>query len=399
MLKITSRSFAAVIEELHPELREVVTIFYLVLRALDTVEDDMSIDNAIKLPILRTFDEKLETKDWTFDGNAPTEKDRCVLVEFDTILGVYHRLKPEYQKVIKRITKEMGNGMADYIENENFNSNGLLTIKDYELYCHYVAGLVGDGLTKLVVLAGFADEKLAHDETLFDHMGLFLQKTNIIRDYEEDQVDGRAFWPREIWGNYAKELGDFMKPENTEQGLYCISELVCNALDHAIYVLEYLSLVEEQTSFNFCAIPQVMAIATLELVFQNKKVLTEHVKIRKGLTVQLILESRTLEGVAHIFRRYVRKIHHKSHPADPNYLRLGITIGKIEQFLDGMYPSNIPNGITPQATEIRAQVVKRGQLDQDMKSTIEEERYKARVVSLSLLVGVAGVVYGAYRLI
>lgn len=27
-----------------------------------------------------------------------------------------------------------------------------------------------------------------------DDMGLFLQKTNIIRDYLEDLVEGRAFW-------------------------------------------------------------------------------------------------------------------------------------------------------------------------------------------------------------
>jgi farnesyl-diphosphate farnesyltransferase len=34
-------------------------------------------------------------------------------------------------------------------------------------------------------------------------MGLFLQKTNIIRDYLEDFVDGRAFWPQEVrWRGY-----------------------------------------------------------------------------------------------------------------------------------------------------------------------------------------------------
>jgi farnesyl-diphosphate farnesyltransferase len=397
-LNTTSRSFAAVIEELHPELRDAIMIFYLVLRALDTVEDDMTIDNAIKLPVLRTFDEKLETKDWTFDGNHPDEKDRCVLVEFDVVLAEYHKLKPEYQRVIKEITKKMGNGMADYIENEDFNSNGLLTIEDYDLYCYYVAGLVGDGLTQLIVIAQFGNEQLKENIQLFKGMGLFLQKTNIIRDYEEDQKDGRAFWPREIWGKYTDELRKFMLPENQEAGLNCISELVCNALDHVIDVLQYLSLVEEQTSFNFCAIPQVMAIATLELVFQNPKVLTEHIKIRKGTTVKLILQSRTLNGCALIFRQYLRKIHHKSHPSDPNYLRLGITIGKIEQFLDSMYPENIPEGITPKPTKIRDQVLKREQLDYAMAKEIEQEKFKTDVVTIGLLVGVASVVYGVYQL-
>jgi len=44
---------------------------------------------------------------------------------------------------------------------------------------------------------------------LADDMGLFLQKTNIIRDYLEDLVEGRAFWPREIWSQYGSKLADF----------------------------------------------------------------------------------------------------------------------------------------------------------------------------------------------
>ena len=150
LLNLTSRSFAAVIEELHPELRDAVMIFYLVLRALDTIEDDMTIKSSIKIPLLREFDTKLNTKNWTFDGNGPNEKDRTVLVEFDKILNVYHRLKPQYQDIIKSITFKMGNGMADYILDEEFNVNGVATIEDYNLYCHYVAGLVGEGLTNLL---------------------------------------------------------------------------------------------------------------------------------------------------------------------------------------------------------------------------------------------------------
>lgn len=30
-------------------------------------------------------------------------------------------------------------------------------------------------------------------------MGLFLQKTNIIRDYLEDILETRQFWPKDIW--------------------------------------------------------------------------------------------------------------------------------------------------------------------------------------------------------
>ncbi len=37
-------------------------------------------------------------------------------------------------------------------------------------------------------------------------MGLFLQKTNIIRDYLEDLHDGRTWWPRDVWSKYAPSL-------------------------------------------------------------------------------------------------------------------------------------------------------------------------------------------------
>jgi Squalene/phytoene synthase len=47
-------------------------------------------------------------------------------------------------------------------------------------------------------------------------MGLFLQKTNIIRDYREDLDDKRKFWPRQIWSKYADDLGDFADPKNLD---------------------------------------------------------------------------------------------------------------------------------------------------------------------------------------
>ena len=62
-------SFFAVIKELDGELCRVVCLFYLVLRGLDTIEDDMTLDVETKAQLLETFDEKLSTPGWTFDGS------------------------------------------------------------------------------------------------------------------------------------------------------------------------------------------------------------------------------------------------------------------------------------------------------------------------------------------
>ena len=65
-------------------------------------------------------------------------------------------------------------------------------------YCHYVAGLVGIGLSRLFTASGLEGEEVGRDHQLANSMGLFLQKTNIIRDYLEDVLQGREFWPKEV---------------------------------------------------------------------------------------------------------------------------------------------------------------------------------------------------------
>lgn len=375
LLKHTSRSFCAVIEELNPELRNAIMVFYLVLRALDTVEDDMSIDNKVKLPLLTDFYKKLSTKDWTFDGNSPTEKDRIVLTNFDQILTEYHKLKKEYQDVIQDITKQMGAGMAEYAKDEDFQLNGVRTVADYDKYCHYVAGLVGEGLTQLIVEAKFGDPSLKDRMELSESMGLFLQKTNIIRDYKEDLDDGRTFWPKEIWSKYADKLSDFEKPENYQAGVHCINDLVLDALGEAKDSITYLALIYDHSTFNFCAIPQVMAIATLAEVFQNEQVLKRNVKIRKGTTCQLILQSRTYEGVLAIFSKYLREIHHKLPVADPNYLELSLKLGEIEQFLEEVNPapSHLPPGAKPMQSEAYLSAQKKIKTDAALQPVLDGE--------------------------
>uniref|UniRef100_A0A673MS41 Uncharacterized protein n=1 Tax=Sinocyclocheilus rhinocerous TaxID=307959 RepID=A0A673MS41_9TELE len=64
-------------------LRHAVCIFYLVLRALDTVEDDMSIPLEKKVPLLQDFHTFLYQPEWSFAESR--EKDRQVLEDFPTV--------------------------------------------------------------------------------------------------------------------------------------------------------------------------------------------------------------------------------------------------------------------------------------------------------------------------
>merc|ERR1712179_784696 len=140
-------------------------------------------------------------------------------------------------------------------------------------------------------------------------MGLFLQKTNIIRDYLEDYVDKRAFWPQSVWEKYSEtgDLGYFTKQSDEvvrERSLQCLNELVTDALELVPDCLIYLEKLRCQEIFRFCAIPQVMAIATLEKCYANLNVFTGVVKIRKGLSCKLISKTNTLSEVHDTFHTF-----------------------------------------------------------------------------------------------
>ena len=330
LLELTSRSFAAVIQELNPELLLPVCVFYLVLRGLDTIEDDMTIDVKTKEPLLRKFHENMEKTGWNFDGSGPDEADRELLVRFDEVVEELQRVPKPYYAVIRDICDQMGNGMADYVLNAEHNANGVDTVEDYELYCHYVAGLVGDGLTRLFVESKLANPALAKRPELTESMGQFLQKTNIIRDIREDWDDGRRFWPKEIWSKHVTKFEDLFAPQNRQKALHCQSEMVLNALKHADQCLFYMAGIRDQSVFNFVAIPQSMAIATLELVFRNPAVFERNVKITKGEACQLMTQStQNLRVVCAVFRQFVRRIHQKNDPTDPSFTAINIQCGKV----------------------------------------------------------------------
>jgi len=290
----------------------------------------MTIPLETKEPMLRDFDNIIGKEGWTFNGNGPLEKDRELLVHFDCVTHEFNLLKPAYQAILKDITKQMGNGMADYANNAEHNIHGVNTITDYELYCHYVAGLVGDGLTRLFVESGLANPALLKRPELSDSMGQFLQKTNIIRDIREDFDDKRRFWPKEIWSKHVDKFDDLFEPQNLQKALNCSSEMILNAIRHADECLFYMAGIKDQSVFNFVAIPQSMAIATLELLFQNPNLFQRNVKITKGDACDLMMKSsQNLRTVCEVFKTYAQRIHKKNSPKDPNFLEISIACAKV----------------------------------------------------------------------
>ncbi|KAH9605354.1 hypothetical protein KSS87_000153 [Heliosperma pusillum] len=322
MLHKVSRSFGLVIQQLGTELRNAVCVFYLVLRALDTVEDDTSVATEVKVPILKAFHQHIYDRDWHF--SCGTKHYKVLMDEFHHVSTAFLELDRGYQEAIEDITKRMGAGMAKFICKE------VETIDDYDEYCHYVAGLVGLGLSKLFHNSGMEDPA---SDSLSNSMGLFLQKTNIIRDYLEDINEipkSRMFWPREIWKKYVLKLEDLKYEENSEEAVQCLNVMVTNALLHVEDCLTYMSALRDHAIFRFCAIPQIMAIGTLALCYNNIQVFRGVVKMRRGLTAIVIDQTNTMADVYGAFFDFACMLRSKVDKTDPDSAK---TLSRIEEIL------------------------------------------------------------------
>lgn len=351
-----SRSFSLVIMQLEVHLRHPICIFYLVLRALDTVEDDTSTNGQLRQQICKKFYTFLPSPPKTsterrlrllsVDAPAPNHGDdidkqkqdkkhteteteteiqeefvawtssefgtgaeKELLQRFDEIVKCFSELRPEYQIVIANITRRMGLGMADHIHHVSCD-----TIDEYDLYCHYVAGLVGFGLTDIFLVSASNNSEISQQQHqqlstltenpyLANSMGLFLQKTNIIRDYLEDIIDGRTFWPQEIWSQYASSLDDLKDESNRKFALAALNHMVSDALTHAPHALTYMACISKNhpSVFKFVAIPQVMAMATLNEVYNNGNVFEGVVKLRRARTALLIQKSDNMASTYKVF--------------------------------------------------------------------------------------------------
>jgi len=134
----------------------VLVPFHSLVLIKDTIEDDMTIPIDTKKTLLINFYKNLTVKGWQFHDNGPNEKDAPLLKQFDCVVAEFMRLKPAYQTVITDVTRRMGHGMTVFID----PTTPIESINDFQLYMHYVAGLVGIGLTDLFVASGLESSTL-----------------------------------------------------------------------------------------------------------------------------------------------------------------------------------------------------------------------------------------------
>ncbi|MCH9698853.1 MAG: phytoene/squalene synthase family protein [Gammaproteobacteria bacterium] len=276
MLSGVSRTFALTIPQLPETLRFAVGNAYLLCRAVDTIEDEPALSNDQRVQFCNQFIDVVS-------GTSPAQQlaldllprlsDSTIPAEHELIRNLSQVIEitmsfpePIYQALLKCV-QTMAYGMPLFQESEI--KHGLPTEHDFDQYCYYVAGCVGEMLTTL--FCEYSQEIGRHRETMHPlsvSFGQGLQMTNILKDIWDDRKRDVCWLPRDVFIQSGYDLSQLSPETNTQAFQNALSYLVSQAYHHLNNALQYTLLIppHEKGIRRFCLWAIGMALLTLQKI-------------------------------------------------------------------------------------------------------------------------------------
>jgi hypothetical protein len=255
-------------------MRDWTSLSYLICRVLDTIEDSPWKDFSLRS---RQFDEFARFLEGFYDHNSVAswserfpksipQSERKLLSESFYLFNDLYEFPPEVRRTILKSVFRMLQGMK-YYSNRHRSENELRlkTVIDVNRYCYFVAGVVGELLSSLLLVHRSDFEPKSDFKLNAIHFGLFLQKVNLLKDQKTDEAEGRFLVP------------------NREN-------LLSSLRDNAYGAMDYLSsLPIEETGYRtFCAWSLFLGAASLPWI-QEAFTNGDNTKISRNLTEQLLV--------------------------------------------------------------------------------------------------------------
>ena len=301
MLPRVSRTFALNIPQLPAPLDVVVTVAYLLCRIADTVEDESSANASERAHQLAKLAHVARLKgDWRADANqlsqriAGSLREQTPEAERDLALGLTHVLECYAQQPswshghVSKCIDAMTGGMAELSASRG-NPEGFRNLDETMLYCHYVAGTVGEMLTALFV--GYSPEVATQGAFLKAHAGAFgraLQLTNILQDVYADFERGSCWLPKTTMARHGLTPAELVDPAHRDRALEMMGDMIAVAHREALLALDYTLAIptSEPGIRTFCLWPLFNAVLTLRALQDNAHAFSpKRVKIKRSVVL------------------------------------------------------------------------------------------------------------------
>jgi len=299
MLRNVSRTFSLSIEQLPQELRETVTVAYLLFRIADCLEDHAELVAERKATLLRLWGDIVTgsrpARDLTTQLSELDDNDPEVYVarRADSVMQYLNNTPEQPRKILASHVYETSQGMARWQEHGPF----VTTEEEMDDYMHQVAGRVGYLLTDIFSWYSPAINKIRERLIpLGREFGLALQTVNIIRGLRKDYERGWIFVPATFFEKIGLSRKDFFDKTNMDKALSVITLLVDKAKRHLNDGLTYITLLprKERRIRLFCLWPLLFAVKTLALSRNNPDVLTSETKITRHQVKNIVCVSSAL---------------------------------------------------------------------------------------------------------
>lgn len=243
VLKETSRTFYIPITFLKADLKYSVASVYLVLRAIDEIEDHENISNETKFNLLMQLSELFKRpfiEEEYLKIIAPIKEQ---LPEVSIRLYEWIQACPEgSHSLMMETASEMAFGMAKWA-NKNWQIH---TREDLDDYTYYVAGCVGVYLSRLWHWS-YGQEL---NEELAIGFGRGLQAVNILRNQKEDREERGVSFTPDGW---------------TREQLFAYAD------ENLAEANAYIETLDEKSTILFCRLPLAFAHKSLAAMKKGQK--------------------------------------------------------------------------------------------------------------------------------
>jgi farnesyl-diphosphate farnesyltransferase len=298
-----SRTFALTIPQLPPALAKPVANAYLLCRIVDTIEDEVALAPQEKRQFCQQFARVVRGEASPCplrDELAPRLSEQTLAAEHELIrviprvIAITHGFDPVQTDALAVCVETMAQGMADFQDHDL--RHGLATLDEMGDYCYYVAGVVGEMLTRL--FCHYSPEIAAHRDELMGlavSFGQGLQMTNILKDLWDDHERGVCWLPRDVFEAVGFDLKDLRPGHGRPEFRAGYRRLIAVAHGHLYNALRYTLLIppKETGLREFCLWALGMALLTLRKIHRNLDFQNSaEVKITRRAVKATILTSR-----------------------------------------------------------------------------------------------------------